>query len=192
MKLTRSNPSGWSCLGLLTLTIASSVTGAPPARNPIHEIVAIPEATVNAVVVDGEEPDDDDEWRRELLIGQATATGRRAAIERKLCQVVEAEADGYLLQIKVDVPIALPPGVVGSNAAFRNGVLAVARLQLRDKTGALLADVEATVRWGQVRWTSGGHKVRRARPPEAALIDAVEAAVNQAMRRLVRTLSAST
>jgi hypothetical protein len=172
-----------------TLAIAGAATAGPPPKHPIYESIAVPEATVNAVPVSGAEPDNEQEWLRQLLVGQATATGRRASIDRKLCRVVEAEADGYQLQIEIDVPTALPPGVMGSRAAFRKGTLAKARLQLLDEHGLLRADVEATVRWGQVRWTAGGHKVRRARPREAALIDAVEAAVNQAVRRLVRTLS---
>ena len=77
---------------------------------------------------------------------------------------------------------------MGSKAAFRKGTLAETRLQLLDEHGVLRASAEATVRWGQVRWTTGGHKARRPRPPEAALIDAVEAAVNQAVRRIVRIL----
>jgi hypothetical protein len=171
------------------LFIASSVTAAPPARHPIHEVVAVHGATVNAVVVDGAEPGQDDEWLRQLLIGQATATGRRAAIEQKLCRIVEPDGGGYRLTIEVDMPIALPSDITGSTAAFRKGVLAVARLQLSDEQGAAIATAEASVRWGQVRWTTGSHKNRRQRPREAALIDAAEASVYRGVRQLVRTLS---
>lgn len=189
---TGSNRLQRLCFGIYMLAIAATATASPPPKHPIYESIAVPEAIVNTVPVNGADPDNEQEWLRALLVGQATATGRRASIERKLCQVVKVEADGYQLQIEVDVPIALPSGIVGSKAAFRKGTLAVARLQLLDEHGDLRADVEATVRWSQVRWTTGGHKVRRARPPEAALIDAVDAAVGQAVRRLVRTLSAST
>lgn len=192
MRITGSNRLQRLCFGIYMLAIAATATASPPPKHPIYESIAVPEAVVNAVPVDGADPDNEQQWLRELLVGQATATGRRALIERKLCRVVKAEADGYQLQIEVDVPIALPPGIVGSKVAFRKGTLAVARVQLLDGQGDLRAAVEATVRWGQVRWTTGGHKARRARPPDAALIDAVEAAVDHAVRRLVRTLSAST
>ena len=191
MRFTRSDRLQRLCLGVSTLVIAGAATAGPPPKHPIYESIAVPEATVNAAPVNGAEPDNEQEWLRQLLVGQATATGRRAAIERKLARVVEAAPDGYRLQIEVDVPIAFPPGVTGSKAAFQKGALAVARLQLIDENGVARASAEATVRWGQVRWTTGGPKWRRPRPYEAALIDAVEAAVNQAVRRLVRTLSSS-
>lgn len=194
MRLTRTRSDQFQrfCLAVSTLLIAGAATASPPPKHPIFETIAVPVATVNAVPLNGTEPDNEQEWLRELLAGQATATGRRASIERKLCRVVETTAVGYRLQIEVEVPIGLPPGLVGSEAAFRKGTLAKAQLHLLDEHGVRRAGAEATVRWGQVRWTSGGPKMRRPRPREAALIDAVEAAVDQAVRRMVRTLDGST
>ena len=184
---TDSNRLRWLYSGVLTLALAAPAMAGPRPQDPIYEIIAVPEATVNAVPMDGSEVDDEPQWLRQLLVGQATATGRRAAIERKLAGIVEVAPDGYRLQIEVSMPIALPSDVVGSKAAFRKGELVVARMQLLAEQGVPLVLAEATVRWRQVRWTTG-YRVRRARPREAALLDAVELSVNRAMRRLVRML----
>lgn len=65
--------------------------------------------------------------------------------------------------------------------------MAVARLKLLDDTGGPVATSEASVGWGQVRWTTGG-RIRRAHRPDAALLDAVELAVDRAVRQLVLQL----
>jgi len=172
----------------LTVAIAGVAMAGPPPRYPIYEVLAVSQATVNVVLVDGAELTDEQEWLRQILVEQATATGRRAAIDRRLARVIDAASDGYRLKIEVDIPIMLPPEVVGSKAAFQKGALAVARLHLIDEHDTLHAFAEATVRWSQVRWTTGGPKMRRPRPREAALIDAVEVSVNRAVRRLVGVL----
>ena len=43
--------------------------------------------------------------------------------------------------------------------------------------------------WSQVRWTTGGHKMRRARLSDLALLEAVELAVERAVRQLELQLS---
>jgi hypothetical protein len=89
------------------------------------------------------------------------------------------------------MPIALPPGVIGSWAAFRKGTLATARLVLAGPDGGALATATVAIDWNDVRWTTGGPKLKRQRRPEAVLIDAVERAIQLAIRELTRSVERS-
>ncbi len=155
MTLVKQDLLQWTLIVLAVVSMAGAVTAGPPRAEPIFEIIAVPEATLNPVAVEDVDHDDEQEWLRQLLVGQATAAGRRAVIDRRVARAIEAHPDGYRLQIEVAVPVTLPPDLSGTKAAFQKGALAVARLQLLDDQGVALAKAETTVRWGQVRWTRG-------------------------------------
>ena len=167
-----------------------STTGGP-RREPVLDRLAVARIIVRAIALEDAGTTGRD-WFRDLLAGQATATARRAALEWQLARGLE-DGGGMCEEIRhlsgfVSMPVFLAPEYRGSRAAFREGNLALAQLELRNHRGDLVATAGASVRWGQVRWTTGGYKTRRARRHEASLIDAVELAVERAVRQLVLKL----
>ncbi len=180
----------WAVVGLLSAVAAlACATAGPAPREPLLESLVVPGLVIEPVALEGADASSRD-WFRELLAEQATATARRASLERQLARVLDSNATApgnWQLSGRVSVPVALPREYRGSRAAFQEGHVAVARLELLDHRRQQLATVEASVRWPQVRWTTGG-KTRRVRRPDAALLDAVELAVDRAVRQLVLQL----
>lgn len=178
---------------LATITLGCATTGRP-RREPVLDRLTVAEFIVTPTALEDADTTSRD-WFRDLLVGTATKTAQRAALEWQLARVLEdnggmSEETRHLSGF-VSIPVALPPEYRGSHAAFRKGFLARARLELRNHRGDLVATAEAGVRWGQVRWTTGSPKTRRARRPEASLIDAVELAVERAVWQLLLKLHAT-
>ena len=92
----------WVCFSVLTLTVASSALAGPPPPHPILETIAAEEATVNAKWNDAAF-NETREWFRQLLVAQATASARRAVIDRKLAQIVETGPNRSRWQAEVSV-----------------------------------------------------------------------------------------
>lgn len=178
-----------TALACLAVTLSACATALPPPQSVLGRL------TVTSITVVptnlGDAAAGGREWFQKLLVGHATATARRMSVEARLAERVEPGPESHqthVLSGSVSMPIALAPEYRGSHATFQKGPLAAVRLELRDPTGALVGAVEATVRWKDVRWTVGGPKTRRARRPDAALIDAVELATERAVKRLTSEL----
>lgn len=178
---------GTFALSLLVAVGATSCATAPaPGGRALFDRVEVRAFVVEAAAVAGAEPGR--EWFAALAAEQATSAARRLALERGLAEVVEldpAPAAATVLSGRLSMPTALPPEYRGSRAAFADGVVARAQLELHDGTGRLLASAESAVEWDDVRWTTGGPKLRRARRPDAALLDAAQLAAERALRRLL-------
>jgi hypothetical protein len=170
---------------LLSIGAGSCATAPAPRGAPLFDRVEVRALVVESVPLPGTEPER--QWFAALATEQATASARRLALERGLAEVIELEAERStpILSGRVSLPTALPPEYRGSRAAFVDGQLASALLQLHDDRGRLLASAEAAVDWDDVRWTTGGPKLRRARRTDAALLDAAELAIERALRRLL-------
>ena len=193
----RSGPRHFAALtvGAIGLALLAGCVSAPPgsrraleASLPVVEVVS---PIIEPVRLDSADPVGR-EWFLESLRVQAAATTRRLVIEHQLAgQLAEGSGVPRLTGV-VEVPIALPAGVAGSRAAFRPGSLARARFEVTDGGGRTLATATAMVEWDDVRWTRGGPKTRRARPTDAALVDAVDRAIERAVRQLASQLEATT
>lgn len=189
MTRVRSRKRPWSAaLGIVSaLSTVGCTTLASPPREPALDGLVVTDLAVIPMVLEGAEADGR-AWFRDLLSQQASATARRTALEWQLARSLNSQAGStQALHLKghVSIPVALPPEYRGSRAAFQEGHLAVAQLVLIDHGEAIVATTEVNVRWDQVRWTTGSHKTRKARRPEASLIDAVELAVERAVRQLL-------
>lgn len=175
---------------LVAVGATSCATAPAPGGRPLFDLVEVRELVVESAPVAGAEPRR--EWFEALAAHQATSAARSLAVERGLAEVIELEAApaaAPILSGRLSMPTALPPEYRGSRAAFTEGELASAQLQLHDGTGKLLASAEGAVEWDDVRWTTGGPKLRRARRPDAALLDAAQLATERALRRLLMAVS---
>lgn len=179
---------------ILGLAVVGCAAHRPPSGEPLLAAVEVQAVTVEAIAVEGASPAGR-EWFRGLVAAQASAAAQRAALEHRLAGIIEAapagRAESHRLVGRVSVPVALPSELRGSRAAFTEGELATARVELRDGQGALVAAADSRVEWGEVRWTTGGPKTRRAKNPDLALLEAAELAVECAVQRLIRDLHAN-
>jgi hypothetical protein len=192
-----SGPRSFAVLtvGAIGLALLAGCVSAPRGTRhalepslPALEVVA---PTIEPMTLDGADPIGRG-WFVEALRVQAVAATRRLVIEHQLAgQLAEGSGVPRVTGV-VEVPVALPAGVAGSRATFRAGALARARLQVTDGGGRTLATATAVVEWDDVRWTRGGPKTRRARPIDAALVDAVDRAIERAVRQLASQLEAAT
>lgn len=178
------------CTGLtiLAMTLAGCATMPATSSEPLLGALEVDEVAVESSA-GGDLSAAEREWFRELLGNQATARARRAVFEQRLAGVVgrapAGAGESYRLVGQVSLPVALPSEVRGSRAAFTKGNLATARVELLDGRGRLVATAESFVDWGEVRWTTGGPKMRRAKDPDLALVDAAELAIDRAVKDLI-------
>lgn len=174
--------------GWLLLALAGCATAPRAVTEPL-----LPRLAVSDVVLEPVAGDDDTgrRWFQALLADQATASARRAAVEHRLAAVVESgggPGEGHRLTGRVSVPSSLPSDLRGSRASFVKGALAQAHLELRDAGGVLITSADASLRWKDVRWTTGGPKTRRARGVDPVLIEAVVRVMDRAILKLVSQL----
>ena len=179
----------WAARGCwLLLALAGCATAPRAGTEPLLPRLAVSDVVLEPVAGGA---DTGRRWFRTLLADQATASARRAAVEHRLAAVVESgggPGEGYQLTGRLSVPSILPSDLRGSRAAFKSGVLALAHLELRDAGGVLVTSADASLRWKDVRWTTGGPKTRRARRVDAVLLDAADRAMNRAAVELVSRL----
>lgn len=181
-------------VGAIGLAFLLGCASAPPgSRRPLDPslpTLQVVPPTIEPVALDSADPIGR-EWFLESLRVQAAAATRRLVIEHQLAGQLAEGSGGPRVTGVVEIPIALPAGVAGSRAAFRPGSLARARLEVTDAGGRPLATATAVVEWDDVRWTRGGPKTRRARPTDAALVDAVDHVLERAVRQLASQLEAT-
>ena len=178
---------------IVGLAVVGCATYRSPSGEPLLAALAVEGLTVEAIAMEGASPAER-EWFEALIQTRASAAAQRAALEHRLAAIVEAapaaRPEIHRLVGRVSLPMALPSELRGSRAAFTEGDLATARVELRDGRGELVAAADSRVEWGEVRWTTGGPKTRRAKDPNLALLDAAELAVERAVQRLIRELRA--
>lgn len=170
------------------LALAGCAIHPPASGEPLLAALEVGELAVEATTVAGASPAER-EWFRALVAAQVSAAAQRTALEHRLTAIIETtpagRAGSHRLVGRVSVPVALPSELRGSRAAFTEGELSTARIELRDGRGELVAAADSRVEWGEVRWTTGGPKTRRAKDPDLALLDAVELAVKRALEHLI-------
>jgi len=186
LRLLRS----WSG-AVLTVALAGCSAVRPPAGEPLLATLEVDAVLVEAVPLEGANPAGRD-WFRALLADQASAAARRTAFEHRLAAAIgraPGDAGGsHRLAGRVELPVALASDLRGSRAAFRKGDLATARVELLDARGRVVAAAESSVGWAEVRWTTGGPKMRRARDSDLALLDAAGLAIERAAKQLIDEL----
>ncbi len=122
-----------------------------------------------------------------LLASAATGQAARSLVRQGVAAAVEkarpeAALAGEITVVgSVRMAVALPPNVRGLTAARRQGSLAVARVQLVDARGDVVAAGEASIAWNDVRWLSGARQHRRSRPVEEVLLDGARLSVDRAV-----------
>ena len=191
-------PRWCSWLGSIAIVVGLAVAGCatyrPPSGEPLLAALEVEGVIVEPIAMEGASTAGR-EWFESLIETRASATAQRAALEHRLAAIVEAapaaRPESHRLGGSVSLPVALPSDLRGSRAAFTEGDLATARVELRDGRGELVAAADSRVEWVDVRWTTGGHKTRRAKDPNVALLDAAELAVERAVKRLIRELRAA-
>ena len=176
-------------LAVLTCLTAGCATAPPASRIalPLVERLQVQAIRIEPVSIEGAS-DAEQAWLRDLVSNVATTAARRTAVEQALAIDLVETVDPrsgeatYRLSGELRLPLALPEGTRGSWAAFREGELAHAHLELVGPDGRVVAQSDVELDWDDVRWTTGGPKLRRARRPEAALVDAAEKAIAVAVR----------
>lgn len=165
-----------------TLAVACTALGGQ-ARPSTLSTLAVEPAILEVRPGEGVESSEC-EWFAALVSDQATASARRAVLELGLARVVltglEAHGESSHLTTYLSMPVDPPAGIAGSAAAFIDGSLATARVELVDSAGNIIATGESAIGWDEVRWTTGGPKIRRRRSPDLALLDAATSAVRDA------------
>lgn len=178
-----------SGVAVLTCLVGGCATAPPASRiaQPLVERLQVQAIRIEPVAIEGASGAER-AWLRDLVGTVATTTARRTAVDQALATNLVDTSDprtgdpAYLLAGELHLPLALPEGARGSWAAFREGEVARVRLDLVGPDGQVVAESEVGLDWDDVRWTTGGPKMRRARRPEAALVDAAEKAVALAVR----------
>lgn len=176
---------------VFTVALAGCSAVRPPAGEPLLATLEVDAVSVEGVPLEGASPAGRD-WFRALLAEQASAAARRTAFEHRLAAVIGHSpgdvAESHRLAGHMALPVALPSDLRGSRAAFRKGDLATARVELLDARGRVVAAADSSVGWAEVRWTTGGPKMRRARDSDLALLDAAELAIERAAKQLIDEL----
>lgn len=191
--MTRANRLHVAVLAAISLLLRADRTamGAGP-RPPAFAKVVVAPFVVQPQPFPGalERPEGGELERR--LAEEAASRAARSLVRQRIASVAErvpsreAAAEGTVVVTDpVRLPLALPPDVRGLRAAFRPGIFAIAEVTMRRADGTFLAREQATLKWDEVRWTRGG-KVRRARPLDDVLQDAVRKVVDRAVKRLKR------
>jgi len=174
----------WVSLSLLIgLTAAGNTT---PARRPLFERVALAPITI--------EPEPHPKttgWHAaaedlQRLGREATARAERTLLQQGIARHVERVSAATPVSLPrvsgvVRLPVALPPEATGAQATFRRGDFAIATVELVLPTTSRTE--RATLGWRDVRWLRGV-RIRRARPLDTVLTDAVRKAVDHAVKRL--------
>lgn len=186
-------------MGLFTAVVAAGAAAllggcASTARSleepPLDAVVVSP-LRIQEMALDGVTGDGD--WMAALLAAQATAAAQRATLEQRLAARV-AQVPGariYQLSGELRMPSELPAEVRGSWAAFRKGTLVSAHLVLADASGSEVASTDVELEWDDIRWTTGGPKLRRQRRTDLVLLDAASKAVELGVRDLQRLAAAA-
>ena len=177
----------------LLLMVNACATTPRSGAQPLLGALEVEPVEVQSVEIAGasaEEP----EWFRAFLAEQASATACRAVFEDRLAGVVRCRpghsGERYRLSARIALPTALPSALRGSRAAFTKGDLATASVALIDG-GRTVATADSRVRWRDVRWTTGGPKMRRPRDPALPLRDAAELAIGRAVESLAAEMRAT-
>ena len=177
----------WRSVVATLLMLLAGCTGTVRRNQPLLEELQVGEITIEATQVE-EAGSARREWFQALLAEQAAAAARRAILERNAAAIVRSPLDGsaeaFRLVGRLSVPIALDKESRGSRAGFQKGYVATATAELLNGLGEIVEAGESRVRWGEVRWTTGSAKTRRARNPDLALLDAAELAMRRALREL--------
>ena len=176
-------------LAALTCLTAGCATAPPASRiaMPLVQRLQVQAIRIEPVSIEGAS-DAERAWLRDLVSNVATTAARRTAVEQALATDLVETADAstaeaaYRLSGELRLPLALPEGTRGSWAAFREGELARAHLELVGPDGQIVVQSDVELDWDDVRWTTGGRRLRRARRPESALVDAAEKAIADAVR----------
>jgi hypothetical protein len=180
-------------MGLFTAVVAAGAallggcaTTARSLEEPPLEAVAVSPLRVQEMPIEGDTAEG--EWMSGLLAAQATAAAQRATLEQRLAaRVVQAPgARVHQLSGELRMPVELPVEVRGSWAAFRKGTFVSAHLVLTDASGSEVASTEVALEWDDIRWTTGGPKLRRQRRTDLVLLDAARKAVELGVRDLQR------
>jgi hypothetical protein len=171
----------------LALVLTGCTSMARPPREPVLTAVEIGTIELRPAALAGTE---DLAWQGfdSVLARHADVALLRFAAEEQIAANLQGLPGAPHLHGTLDMPAALPRDAIGSRAAFRKGELAVARLELVAADGRPVAAASTRLEWDDVRWTTGGPKLRRARRPEAALADAVDRVIQLALRELRREL----
>ena len=184
----RASLGAASLFGVAAAFVLTGCTAlARPPRQPVLAGVEIGTVELHSIALADA---DASRWQGfgDLLAQQAEVALHRFALEEQIAASLQAPPGAPRLSGTLEIPTALPAGTIGSWAAFREGNLAVARLELTAPDGRPMATATARLEWDDVRWTMGGHQQRRARRPEAALADAVDRVLQLALRELTREL----
>lgn len=169
-------------IAVMVASSASSTVGAPAGRIRVSAIRIQDTCRESAV-----HPEAGTDLEKSLS-REGSARAARTALRSGLARESAVDSgstlasDGAVLSGTVSLPLHLPPGVRGRRAWFRPGEFVEAKVTLQQPDGSMRT-AEAHLRWRDVWWTTGA-KVRRARPTEDVLRDAVRKAVDAAVKRL--------
>lgn len=181
------------------LPASASVPTGLSSRTPAFAQAAVVPFRIDAQALPGalQRPDQDELVRR--LAESATSSAERRLARRHVTRTfvrvpsrdaVAAAPAGVIVSDTVHLPVALPPGVAGSRAAFRRGTFVTAEVTIQRPDGTIIGRGQSTLKWGEVRWTRGARVRRRARPVDEVLEDAVRKAVEHAVDDVAGRLAA--
>lgn len=192
----RYTSAAWQGIATLVAILLSACLGSADAgaslRMPKAEsrfsTLAVAVLTIEPRPVDRSSgPALGDGFARFLAEG-ATTQAERSLVQSRIAASVVKETPGAQrlprLVGAVRMPVSLPPGLHGLEAARHKGDLAVATVELLDAEGRVLATGTAAVEWNDVRWLRGA-RYRRSRPVNQVLGEAARKSVDLAIERLV-------
>jgi hypothetical protein len=195
-----------SNVGIVACTLfvfsCSSAQGAGAAAigEPRSDI-AVLRFVINHAPVDGYVADDEAVHFREEKFAQE-ATGSAASVVNSslhpsvnfLSAIFSPDERletklpaNLLLSGSISMPVILPPSMRGWAASHQAGVLATAHLILKEVDGNIFKEFDATIKWDDVRWSTGG-RARKARNPDDVLSDAVKVVAVKGTLKLLESL----
>lgn len=175
-------------LTLLVLAGIPSCRGeAAPTVAPLHKVVVLP-FSIEPSPVQGSSDPRDGQKLMVLLAEEAASKAAQTMVSEGLAGIVERppspeEPEGRLtLRGAVRMPVSLPSDLHELRDDVQRGPLASATVMLLDADGKILREGKADLDWREVRWRKW--PLRRYRPPEEVLMDAVDGVVTRAVRHL--------
>lgn len=175
----------------LLLSLSLTATAKPAEASKVANEITVVQWTVIPRSVDGAPARTDQNRLFDRLSDEAVSRTERLLLRRNLAAVVlRAETQQNVSSLlfvtgTIELPIALPQGTLGLKARSREGVFAVAKVNLVGSSARVLATEQASLNWNDANWTYGGRR-KRNHTVDEMLIKFTRKAVDRAVEQLGR------